>query len=290
VQTDSLFYQLFQNSPSVLFELLGNTDPRASTYSFSSQEVKQTSFRIDGILVPPIYARDLPIYFVEVQGYRDTKGDLYPSLFGEIFLYLNDYRPVNDWRAVVIFTKKSLDPGIPRHYEEFANNPRLQRIYLDELTIDEAESSLELGVLKLIGVKLDIAPEQARKLVARTTEELTDAAEQCQILELVETVLIYKFPERSRQEIEQMLGLNELKQTRVYQEALEEGLEQGRQEGRHEGELAVVMRQLTRRVGAIEPQLRSQLGQLSSAQLEELAEALLDFSWKADLVTWLDRQ
>ncbi|HEY9781689.1 MAG TPA: hypothetical protein V6D09_16310 [Leptolyngbyaceae cyanobacterium] len=31
---------------------------------------------------------------------------------------------------------------------------------------------------------------------------------------------------------------NELKQTRVYQEALEEGLEQGRQEG----ELAVVMR------------------------------------------------
>ena len=273
-----------------MFELLGNTDPRASTYSFSSQEVKQSSFRIDGILVPPIYATDLPIYFVEVQGYRDTKGDLYPSLFSEIFLYLNDYRPVNDWRAVVIFTKKSLDPGIPRHYEEFANNPRLQRIYLDELTQDEAESSLELGVLKLIGVKLDIAPEEARKLVARTTEELTDAAQQRKILELVETVLIYKFPELSRQEIEQMLGLSELKQTRVYQEALEEGLEQGRQEGRQEGELAVVMRLLTRRVGAIEPEMRSRLQQLSSTQLEELALALLDFTTKADLVSWLDRQ
>ncbi len=290
MRTDSLFYQLFQNSPSVVFELLGNFDPRASTYSFSSQEVKQSSFRIDGILVPPIYASDLPIYFVEVQGYRDTKGDLYPSLFSEIFLYLNDYRPVNDWRAVVIFTKKSLDPGIPRHYQEFANNPRLQRIYLDELPQDVAESSLELGVLKLIGVKLDIAPEQARKLVARTTEELTDAAQQRKILELVETVLIYKFPELSRQEIEQMLGLSELKQTRVYQEALEEGLEQGRQEGRQEGELAVVMRLLTRRVGAIEPEMRSQLQQLSSPQLEELAEALLDFSTKADLVSWLERQ
>lgn len=197
---------------------------------------------------------------------------------------------VNDWRAIVIFTKKSLDPGIPRHYEEFANNPRLQRIYLDELPQDEAESSLELGVLKLIGVKLDIAPEQARKLVARTTEELTDAAQQRKILELVETVLIYKFPELSRQEIEQMLGLNELKQTRVYQEALEEGLEQGRQEGRQEGELAVVVRQLTRRVGAIEPEMRSRLQQLSSTQLEELAEALLDFTTKADLVTWLERQ
>lgn len=31
-----------------------------------------------------------------------------------------------------------------------------------------------------------------------------------------------------------MLGLNELKQTRVYQEALEEGLEQGRKQGKLE--------------------------------------------------------
>ncbi len=80
-----------------------------------------------------------------------------------------------------------------------------------------------------------------------------------------------------------MLGLSELKQTRVYQEALEEGLQQGRQEG----ELAVVLKQLTRRLGTIEPELRSQIQQLSSAQVEELAEALLDFSTTADLVTWL---
>ncbi len=267
MQTDSLFYQLFQNSPSVLFQLIGNHDPRVSTYSFSSQEVKQTSFRIDGIMVPPIYATDLPIYFVEVQGYRDTKGDLYPSLFSEIFLYLNDYRPVNDWRAVLIFTKRRLDPGLPLQYRDFANNPRLQRIYLDELTEDVTECSLELGALKLIGVKQEAAPEQARKLVARTRQETTDAAQLRKIIELVETVLIYKFPDLSRQEIEQMLGLSELKQTRVYQEALEEGLQQGRQEG----ELAVVLKQLTRRLGTIEPELRSQIQQLSSAQVEELA-------------------
>jgi predicted transposase YdaD len=76
-----------------VFELLGDFEPKTSTYSFSSQEVKQTSFRIDGILVPPIYASDIPIYFIEVQGYRDTKGNLYPTLFSEIFLYLNDRIP-----------------------------------------------------------------------------------------------------------------------------------------------------------------------------------------------------
>lgn len=50
------------------------------------------------------------------------------------------------------------------------------------------------------------------------------------------------------------------------------------------------MRQLTRRASAIEPQLRSRLQQLFSTQIEELAEVMLDFTTKADLVTWLERQ
>ena len=279
MRTDSLFYQLFQTSPAVLFQLIGNPSPRTSTYSFSSQEVKQTSFRIDGILVPPPYATDLPIYFVEVQGYRDTKGDLYPSFFSEIFLYLNDYRPANDWRAVLIFTKRRLDPGLPFQYQDFANSPRFQRLYLDELTDEMAESSLELGVLQLIGLKEEGTPERARQLIDRARQELTDTAAQRKILELVETVIIYKFPDRSRQEIEQMLGLSELKHTRVYQEALEEG--------RQLGELALILRLLTRRIGKIDPRWQSQLQQLSSTQLQELSEALLDFSNAADLVAWL---
>ena len=240
MRTDSLFYQLFQTYPAIVLELVGIASPRTSTYSFSSQEVKQTSFRIDGILVPPPYATDLPIYFVEVQGYRDTKGDLYPSFFSEIFLYLNDYRPVNDWRSVLIFTLRRLDPGLPPQYEDFDNSPRFVRIYLDELPAELAERSLALGVLQLIGLKQDVAPQRARELIDRTRQELTDAAEARKILELVETVLIYKFPDLSRQEIEQMLGLSELKQTRVYQQALEEGLEQGLEQGRQEGKLAAV--------------------------------------------------
>ena len=290
MRTDSLFYQLFQTSPAILFELLGNTAPRTSTYSFSSQEVKQTSFRIDGILVPPPYASDLPLYFVEVQGYRDTKGDLYPSLFGEIFLYLNDYRPVNDWRAVLIFTERRLDPGIPVQYQDFANSPRFVRIYLDELAQQAVGGSLELGVLQLIGVKQEAAFERARLLFERAKQELKDTKQAGKILELVETVIIYKFPNLSRQEIEQMLGLSELKQTKVYQQALAEGREEGRDEGREEGrqrELALIMRLLTRRIGAIEPRWQSRIQQLSTTQLEELGEAVLDFSNAADLVTWL---
>lgn len=49
--------------------------------------------------------------------------------------------------------------------------------------------------------------------------------------------MVYKLPHLSRREIEAMLRVSELKQTRVYQEALEEGREQGREQGRTEGEL-----------------------------------------------------
>jgi predicted transposase/invertase (TIGR01784 family) len=45
-----------------------------------------------------------------------------------------------------------------------------------------------------------------------------------------QTIIIYKFPQRSRKEIEQMLGLGELKQTKVYQEAKDEGKLEGKLE------------------------------------------------------------
>jgi hypothetical protein len=57
LKTDSIFYKLFVMAPSVFFELIGNTDPRTSAYGFGSQEVKQTSFTIDGIFFPPLRMR-----------------------------------------------------------------------------------------------------------------------------------------------------------------------------------------------------------------------------------------
>ncbi len=69
---------------------------------------------------------------------------------------------------------------------------------------------------------------------------------------------------------------------------MEEGLQRGRLEGRLEGELAVIMRLLNRRIGTVEPELQERIHGLSIAQLEDLAEALLDFSNEDDLVAWLE--
>ena len=69
----------------------------------------------------------------------------------------------------------------------------------------------------------------------------------------------------------------------IYQDILQKGLQQGLQQG----ELAVVVRQLTRRLGTIPPEVRNLIQALPLPQLENLAEALLDFTNLNDLVAWL---
>jgi predicted transposase YdaD len=62
----------------------------------------------------------------------------------------------------------------------------------------------------------------ARLTPAPLPKEIADLTAQRNFIELVETVFVYKFPELNFQEIGQMLGLGDLKQTRAYQEARQE--------------------------------------------------------------------
>ena len=58
------------------------------------------------------------------------------------------------------------------------------------------------------------------------------------------------------------------------------------QQGKQEEAIALIMRLLPRRIGTVDPELQ-RIRQLSLAQLEDLAEALLDFSDVTDLAAWL---
>ena len=68
---------------------------------------------------------------------------------------------------------------------------------------------------------------------------------------------------------------------------MEQGIAQGRQEGRQEGELALIVRLLARRIGEISPGIQARVQQLALPQLEDLGEALLDFTGAKDLEEWL---
>ena len=241
MKTDTIFYRLFQSFPSIFFELINQPPEEANAYQFSSVEVKQLAFRIDGVFLPVSNAPSLPIYFVEVQFQPDKK--FYSRFFTEIFLYLDKTELTNNWRGAVVYPTRSVDTGQTERYIELLTSQRVRRIYLDELG-STPEPSIGIETLKLVIEPDESAGTKARELIDQAREKIADEVAKRELLQLIETIIVYKFPQKSREEIEQMLGLSELKQTRVYQEALEEGKLEGKLEGRLEGKLESVPRLL----------------------------------------------
>ncbi|MCS6958799.1 MAG: DUF4351 domain-containing protein [Pseudanabaenaceae cyanobacterium SKYGB_i_bin29] len=90
-----------------------------------------------------------------------------------------------------------------------------------------------------------------------------------------------------------MFTLDDLRQTKVYQESLREGIEQGlqrgRQEGRLEGETQLLLRLISRKFGSIASDRSEQIKSLPIDPIEELTEALLDSTTIDELYQWLDR-
>lgn len=235
LKTDSIFYRIFQSIPSTFFELINQPPQLASAYQFSSVEVKQLAFRIDGVFLPN--TPDLPIYFAEVQFQPDKK--FYSRLFTEIFNYLDKTELTNNWRGVVIFPNRSVDTGDTERYTELLNSQRVTRVYLDELSSIEA-SSIGIETVKLIIEPESTATIKAVEIVNSARQQILDVTTIREIIQLIETILIYKLPRLSQEEIGKMFGSNELKQTRFYQDVFAEGRQEGKQEGIQEGKLETI--------------------------------------------------
>ncbi|MBD0363656.1 MAG: Rpn family recombination-promoting nuclease/putative transposase [Coleofasciculus sp. C3-bin4] len=227
MRTDTIFYQVFQTFPSLLFELIGQSPTEAQGYNFSSREIKELAFRFDGVFLPTTDSFNQPIYFLEVQ--FQSKSDFYWRLFTEIFLYLGQCKPNNDWRAVAVFASRSLDPGVPRQYRGLVMSQQVQFVYLDELG-ETADPSLGFGMVQLVVAAEETAVERTNRLMQQAQQELEDVALKRKVLELIETILVYKFTNLSRQELEAMFGLDELKQTRYFREVAEEAKLEGKLE------------------------------------------------------------
>lgn len=231
MRTDTIFYQIFQTLPSTLFELIGEAIDIAGDYEFKSVELKELSFRIDGVFVPSLELRDRPIYFVEVQFQKDE--GFYWRLFGEIFIYLKQYKPVHDWRAVVVYPSRSVDQDVPMQYRGLMTTGQVQRVYLDELPLDP-EQSLGIKMAELVVADEEAAIEQAKQLIQLTQADSVDAGFQENVLKLVQAVIVYKLGYSSLQELQAMFTLDDVKKTRLFQEIAAEAREKGRLEGKLE--------------------------------------------------------
>ena len=275
MRTDTIFYKLFLTFNTLLFELLGEPVDDAVHYQFISAEIKEKAFRFDGIFMPD--REDKPLYFVEVQ--FQNKPDFYWELIAEISLYLNQYKPVQDWKAVALFAQRRFEAtSLTLYQQELINSGRILPIYLDEVR----SGSIGVGLIQLILAQDVQAPVLVQQLLERAKTEIADPLVTHDIIDLLETVLVSKFAQLSREEIQAMFLLSDIKQTRVYQEA--------KQEGRQEGEIRLLIRQLSRRFGKISDRRIQIINSLTLEQLDDLGEALLDFGELADLDNWLGFQ
>lgn len=241
MKTDTIFYSLFQEFPSFFFELIDRSPDEAAAYEFTSCEIKQLAFRIDGLFLPKTEEPEKPFYLAEVQFQPDA--DLYYRIFGELFLYLRQYKPVNPWRVVVIYPNRRIEHEQMLQFQELLTSQRVQRIYLDELP-EAADRSLGVKVVKLVIEPAETAAEQARQSIAMARQQLSDPTVLRDLINLIETIIVYKLPQKSREEIAAMLNLSELRQTRFYQEVKQEGLEEGLEQGERQAKLEAIRRMI----------------------------------------------
>lgn len=233
METDSIFCQLFKCRPEALFELLGEPPLRAKSYRFDSVELKK-SFRIDGLFLP--IRHSMPVYFVEVQFHRLER--LYANLFAKVLSFLNESRPGQDWRAVAIFPSRREEPRRHKPYDDLLASRRFKRIHLDEMVVP-ADPPLGLGIVRLIGAPEDETWQLAGPLMRKAKTEIPDPDLSDNVIQLIMQVLCRRFTQMNREEIFNMLKLDDIRKSVAWQEALAEGREVGVEEGITRGKLMI---------------------------------------------------
>ncbi|MBE9033984.1 DUF4351 domain-containing protein [aff. Roholtiella sp. LEGE 12411] len=132
------------------------------------------------------------------------------------------------------------------------------------------------------------SPQALLEQVAASVDMIEETDERQNISACVQVLAGLRFDKNL---IKQLFREEIMQESVIYQDILQKGLQQGLQQGEERGKkqeaLQLILRQLTRRFGAIEADIEQQIRTLSITQLEELAEALLDFSNQSDLVNYL---
>ena len=192
-------------------------------------------------------------------------------------LYRQYDRPIEQ---VVIFLKPTNSEAA--FTEEFAvgntvHRYRVIRMWEQDPTPLLANPSL----LPLAVLARTDAPTSLLQQVAAQVELIQEQQQQREISAYTEILAGLKF---DKDLIRRFLREELMRESVIYQEMRREI----RQEALQEGEATLVLRQLTRRLGQVAPEVRSQIQQLPVEQLEELGEALLDFSSTQDLTDWLE--
>lgn len=138
--------------------------------------------------------------------------------------------------------------------------------------------------------KMQIAPADRPKVKAECLRLLVtlrlDPARMQLISGFVDTYL--KLTDAEEQAFQEELGRIEPEAREEVMQIVTSWMQKGIEQGKLEGEVSIVMRLLKRKLGEVTPEVEAQVRKLKLAQLEDLSEALLDFSSVEDFQIWLE--
>lgn len=139
------------------------------------------------------------------------------------------------------------------------------------------------GLLPFATLSQTNSPRTLLEQIANRIATIEEPNQQADLLACTQVLAGLRFEKNL---IRQLFRSETMRESVIYQEIREDGLLEGRQREA----ISFVTRQLTRRVGAIAPIIQEQIQTLSVEELENLGEALLDFSEVTDLENWLNQR
>ncbi|NJM74638.1 MAG: Rpn family recombination-promoting nuclease/putative transposase [Acaryochloridaceae cyanobacterium RU_4_10] len=208
----------------------------------------------------------------------------------EIGFRVTDYRlrgfrryPNKQMRQIVVYLRPTQSERV---YQTHFELPGLRHEF-EVVRLWEQPTELFLsspGLLPFAVLSQTTEREQVLREVARKVEEIEDKRSQSNVAaaSAILAGLLLK-----KDLIHRVLRSDIMRESVIYQEIEAEAEARGEARGEAKGELNFALRLLTRRIGTIAPQTEAQIRSLSLTQIEELGEALLDFSQPSDLSDWL---
>lgn len=191
-----------------------------------------------------------------------------------------------DVEQVVLFLKPSNSPIV--YTEEYSDRTTTHHYRVLRLWEQKPEAFLENpALLPFATLTQTDSPATLLQQVASEIDKIEPGDRRRDIAGCVEVIAGLTL---DKDLIRQLLREEIMQESVIYQDILQKGQRQGLQEGRQEEASSLVIRQLNRRLGALDPQVLSQISSLSIDQLETLAEDLLDFVSLEDLIGWLNKK
>ncbi|MBD2597537.1 DUF4351 domain-containing protein [Nostoc spongiaeforme FACHB-130] len=153
---------------------------------------------------------------------------------------------------------------------------RVIRLWEEEPTLLLANPAL----LPLATLAKSNSPQALLEQVAAAVDMIEETDERQNISACVQMIAGLRFEKNL---ITQIFREAIMQESVIYQDILQKGEERGKKKEA----LQLILRQLTRRFDAVNPRIEEQIQALSITQLEDLAEALLDFASQNDLENYL---